>query len=99
MNLLLISELYLTIKAWNRGWGSWALAPWFCIVWICFGFGFVTAKPVIVTADLAFSSLLLATKIGTTTEWTSPILGLVLQSLLLMDLPLIVTLAVMPGRT
>ena len=96
--MLLILELYLTIKAWNRGWGGWALMPWVCIVWICFVVGFVTGKPVITPADLVFLSLLLAAKVGVVTSWTSPILELVLPSLLLMDLPLIVTLAVMTGR-
>ena len=83
--MLLILEIYLTIKAWNRGWHGWSLAPWFCVVWICFVVGFVITKPVIATADLAFISILLAAKVGALSQWTRQITGLVLPSLLLMD--------------
>lgn len=97
--MLLLTEIFLTIKAWNRGWGGWALAPWVCVVWICFVFGVVTARPTMGMTELAFSSLLLAPKIAFVAGWTPPMTGIVFQSLLLMDLPLLMTLAAMAWRT
>lgn len=41
--MLMVIEIWLTVKAWRKGWGAWALAPWGVLVGLAFLAGIVTA--------------------------------------------------------